>query len=126
MAAVTLVKAEYETPVGYEVNDSGKYSEDVTAGTQLVINGESAGRKTWGKCPTTETEAHGIAIKDGKSGGVAEVMVVGEMGGFSGLTPGAPLYPSASVAGGTDTTKPTNAVARIRATGANRIRVNFV
>jgi hypothetical protein len=126
MAAVTRVKAEYITPVGYEVNDTGKYTEDVIAGDELVINGEVSGVKTWGKCPTTETEGQGIAIKNGKTGGVAEVLIQGELSGFSGLTAGAPIYPSATVAGGLDTTKPAGATVRIRATGSDRIRVNFV
>jgi hypothetical protein len=139
MAAVTRVKARPQSPTGYEVNDSGAYTEAVVAGDLLVINGENAsGHKTWGKAPTTTKDAHGIALMDGYTGGVAEVGIQGEMDGFSGLTAGADLFPSGSVAGGIDTTAPTYysaattpavavpAIPRIRAIGTTRIRYNFL
>jgi hypothetical protein len=138
MAAITRVKARPASPTGYEVNDSGAYTEDVVAGDLLVINGESGGRKTWGKAPTTAKEGHGIALMDGYTGGTAEVGIQGEMDGYSGLTPGADLYPSGSVAGGIDTTAPAfyavattpavsvPAATRIRAVGTTRIRYNFI
>lgn len=138
MAAVTRVKARPVTPVGYEVNDKGTLTEDVTAGDQLVISGESGGVKTWSKAPTDAIEADGIALTDGFSGGVADVGIQGEMDGFSGMTVGDLLYPSGSTAGGLDTTATTfysaattpavavPAPARVKAIGATRIRYSYL
>lgn len=122
MAAVTRVKARHVTPVNYEVVDKGLAAEAITAG-DLVKNTASG----WVKLPGGELEAHGIALKDyyaGQDG--CDFGIQGEMDGFSGLTPGAPLYPSASVAGGLDTTAVVGATIRVRAAKATRIRYNFV
>lgn len=134
MAAITVVKARPVTPVGYEVNDSGVLTEDVTAG-QLLSNGAGG----WSKCPTNQVEPDGIALQDGYAGqGNFPVGIQGEMDGFSGLTPGAKLYPSGSVAGGIDTSAPVYytvattpvvnvpVVSKLKAVTATRIRFNFV
>lgn len=140
MAAVTKVKARNCTPVGYEVNDVCVLSEAVTAGDLLVFTGAiTNGMPVMSKAPTTVTEAHGIATKDGFAGQQGfDFGIQGEMDGFANLTPGAPLYPSGSVAGGIDTTAPTYytaattpavnvpATPRIRAISASRIRFSFV
>jgi hypothetical protein len=103
MAAVTRVKARPVTPVGYEVNDTGLLTEAVTAGDLLTLSGSG-----WSKAATSSTEAHGIALQDGYAGQAnASIGVHGEMDGYSGMTPGTALYPSASVAGGLDTDTPT-------------------
>jgi hypothetical protein len=135
MAAVTVVKARPVTPVGYEVNDGPGFSatEDLVAGNLLVL-----GASGWSKTPTNTVEPHGICLKDCPSGFTPDVGIQGEMDGFSGLTPGAPLYPSGSTAGGIDTTATTfynaattpavavPASARIRAVSTTRIRFNFI
>jgi hypothetical protein len=130
MAAVTVVKCRPVTPPGYEVNDKGTLTEDVVAGNLL-----SLGSSGWSKCPTDQVEPDGIALQDGYSGQANfPVGIHGEMDGFSGLTPGAKLYPSGSVAGDIDTTAPTYAattpavpaVAKIKAANTTRIRYNFV
>lgn len=102
MAAVTKVRVRPVTPPGYEVNDKGTLTEDVSVGDQLVKS--SSG---WSKCPTTTVDPHGIALMDGYAGGTAHVGIQGEMDGYSGLTEGSPLYPSGSTAGVLDT-KPNN------------------
>jgi hypothetical protein len=99
MSAIVRVKARPCTPVGYEVVDKGTLVEAVVAG-DLLTNGASG----WSKAATGTVEAHGIALQDGyatQSG--FSVGIQGEMDGFSGMTPGTALYPSASVAGGLDT-----------------------
>lgn len=121
MAAVTKVRPKFVSPNGYEVVDKGTLTEAVTAGDLLVY-----GVAGISKAAPGAVEAHGIATQDGYAGqGGFDVLIQGEMDGFSGLTPGAPLYPSATVAGGLDTTAPASAVARVRAVTATRIRVNF-
>jgi hypothetical protein len=110
------------TPVGYEVVDKGKLTQDVVAGDLLTL-----GASGWSKAAAGAAEAHGIALQNGYNGQAGfSVGIQGEMDGFSGMTPGAPLFPSGSVAGGLDTTQPTDAVARVRAVTATRIRYNFV
>lgn len=123
MAAITRVKGRPVTPVGYEVNDKGTLTEDVTAG-DLLKNGSSG----WSKAPITGiTEADGIALQDGYSGQSGfSIGIHGEMDGFSGMTPGTSLYPSTATAGGLDTTAITGAAVRVKARTATRIAFNFV
>lgn len=128
MAAVTRVKARPISIPGYEVNDKGKASVAFTAGDLLIISGTGTNDSpTWALATAGALEAHGIALQDCYAGqeGIS-VGIQGEMAGFSGLTPGAPLYPSGSVAGGIDTTLPTGGTPRIRARTATSIRFNFV
>lgn len=134
MSAVTRVKAHPVTPVGYEVVDKGLLTGDVVAGDLLTL-----GAGGWSKAATSVKNAHGIALMDGYAGqGGFSVGIQGEMDGFSGMTPGTPLYPSGSTAGGIDTTAPVfytvatdpvadvPAQADIRAVTATRIRYSFV
>lgn len=130
MAAVTRVKARPCTPAAYEVVErAATLTANVTAGDLLTL-----GASGWSPAAAGTTAAHGIALQDGYAGqGDASVGIQGEMDGFSGMTPGAPLYPSPSVAGGIDTTAPTIATtpavpitADIRAVTASRIRYRFI
>jgi hypothetical protein len=143
MAAVTRVKARPVSPPGYEVNDKGYIATAVIAG-DLLIQDSAATAPTgyemvWVKAPAGAIEAQGIALMDvGAAGGTVGVGIHGEMDGFSGMTRGTPLYPSATVAGGIDTTATTSysaattpAVAvpaqpRVRALTASRIRYSFL
>ncbi len=129
MAAVTRVKAKPCAPVGYEVNDTCVLTEAVTAGDLLKYTGTATnGVSNMSKAPITGiVEADGIALMDGYAGQQGfSVGIQGEMDGFSGMTPGAPLYPSTATAGGLDTTPIASAPVRIRAIRAGRIRYNFV
>ena len=49
----------------------------------------------WDKAPTTTTDPAGIASMDAAAGATVSVGIQGEMDGFTGLTPGANVYPSA-------------------------------
>ena len=129
MAAVTRVKARPVTPVGYEVVDKVALSEDVVAGDELVYTGTTTnGFPVMGEAPITGiTEAHGIALQNGFLGQEGfDVGIQGEMDGFSGLVPGAPLYPSTATAGSLDTTPIAAATVRVRAVKTTRIRYNYV
>jgi hypothetical protein len=129
MAAVTRVKARPVTPVGYEVVDRCVLSEDVTAGDLLKYTGATTnGQPVMSKAPTAGiTEADGIALQNGYSGQAGfDVGIQGEMDGFSGLTPGNPLYPSTATAGSIDTTAIAGATVRIKAVRTTRIRFCFV
>jgi hypothetical protein len=132
MAAVTVVKARPVSPPGYEVNDKGQAAVDLTAGTLVNITTATPGlgyEKVWDKAAANAaTNAHGIVLQDCKAGATAEIGIQGEMDGFSGLTPGSELYPSATVAGGIDTTANTAGApaSRIYAVTASRIRYSFV
>jgi hypothetical protein len=120
MAAVTRVTARPCTPVGYEVVDKGTLAAAVVAGD--LLKNSAAG---WILAVAGATEADGIALQDGYSGQAGfSIGIQGEMDGFSGMTPGAALYPSASVAGGLDTTAA--GVIRVKAASTTRIRYNFV
>lgn len=123
MAAVT--RGDRAKPIivpGYEVVDVGVCAEAWETGDQLVNS--AAG---WVLAPDDALEAHGMAMKPayvGQRG--CDILMQGEMAGFEGLTPGDPLYPSATVPGGLDTTAPVGAVARVRARTTTSVRVNYV
>jgi len=139
MAAVTRVKARPVSPPGYEVNDKGYIVGACTTGDLLVQDGAAAvpygHEMVWVKAPAGTINAQGIALMDvGTAGGTASVGIHGEMDGFSGMTRGTPLYPSATVVGGLDTTAttfaattpPVSAQPNVRAITATRIRYSFL
>jgi hypothetical protein len=136
MAAVTVGTLHPVSPPGYEVNDKGQAAVAITKGQLLIIatTTPNAGfEKVWALATTATTTAHGIALMDAAAGGVVSVGIQGEMDGYTGLTPGAPLFPSGAVAGGIDTTAPTafattpavTASPNVRAVTPTRIRYNF-
>lgn len=141
MAAVTRVKAHPVSPPAYEVNDKGQAAVAIVAGDQLVLVTTTPGNgfeKVWDKASTSALEADGIALMDAKAGAIVSVGIQGEIDGFSGMTPGAKLYPSGSTAGGLDTTATTfysaatspavavPAPARVKAITATRIRYSYL
>jgi hypothetical protein len=129
MAAVTVGTLHPDTPPGYEYNDKGQAATAIAKGQLLVVTTATPGAgyvTVWDKAPTTTTDPAGIALMDAAAGGTVSVGIRGEMDGFTGLTPGAFLYPSATVAGGIDTSKPAGAVERMRAVSATRVRYAFV
>jgi hypothetical protein len=126
MAAATRVKARPCTPVGYEVVDKVELTADVVAGDLMKYSGASNdGQSKAGLAAAGATEADGIALQDGYAGQRGFSMgIQGEMDGFSGLTPGQALYPSAAVAGGLDTTAA--GAIRVKSVRTTRIRYSFV
>jgi hypothetical protein len=129
MAAVTVGTLHPVSPPGYELNDKGQAAVALTKGQLLIITTATAGSgfdKVWDKCTAGALEPHGIALMDAAAGGLVSVGIQGEMDGFTGLTQGAALYPSGSVAGGIDTSLPAGAPTRIRAVTATRIRYNLI
>lgn len=137
MAAVTRVDVAFVSPPGMEGIDRGFATEAIVRGDPVVISGAAPSRLyDCSVSKATGNEAHGIAIKDKQTGGLCEFAFFGEIDGFSGLTPGAPL---SVVAGNLDTDPPvitgTTATggasshqpyAQLRAVNASRIRVNLV
>jgi hypothetical protein len=120
MAAIVRVKARPVLIPGYEVADKGTAVVAWVAGD--LLSNSAAG---WVLCPAAATEADGIALHDAYAGqGGVSIGIQGEIDGFSGLVPGAPLYPSATVPGGLDTT-PAGLI-RVKATTPSRIRFSFV
>lgn len=131
MAAVTRTnRLRSATRVGYEVNDKGQAKVDLARGDLVIISPDTPGRgyeTVYDKAPITGvTEAHGICLMPGRAGGLVEIGLHGEMDGFSGLTPGTPLYPSTLTAGGIDTTAVSGGSVRIRAVTPTLIRYAFV
>src|SRR5690349_15060236 len=96
---ITVSEARPCTPVGYEVVDK------TTAACPLLVAvavGDllAQGSTGWTKTATNATDADGIALKVGVAGQIGfDIGIHGEMDGFSGLTPGAALYPSLTNAG---------------------------
>lgn len=106
MAAVTKVNPSLVTPVTEARIRRGKATADITKGSPVTVDGAATPGglfETAYKLATAEANAIGLALKDAKSGAVVEVLIDGEMGGFSGLPKGNYL----SVATGSlDTTAP--------------------
>lgn len=140
MAAITVTRARPVSPPGYEVNDKCVLASDVVAGDQLVYTGTvTDGLPVMDLAATAAVEADAIALQNGYTGQRGfSVGIQGEMDGFSGLTAGAPLYPSTATAGKLDTTAtisynaattPAVAVpapAKVKAVSATRIRYNYL
>lgn len=89
------------TPVGYEYNSKGTATETILTG-QLVKVGPTGVSLN----PAGGVEPSGMAIKDAIAGGLVEYGRQCEIEGFTGMTVGARLFPSAAVAGGLDDTRP--------------------
>lgn len=108
MAAVTTVAPSLVSPTGEARIRRGQATEDVAVGQALAIDGSpsSARFETALGLAADEESAVGLALKNAKEGEIVDVLIEGEMGGFSGLTPGALL----SVSGGDlDDTAPAGA-----------------
>lgn len=126
MAAITRVAPLHVSPPGYEVIDRGRATEVIAKSDQILITGNSGSEQRVSKCTAGAIECHGIALKPCTLEGLCEYGVQGEMDGFSGMTAGASLYPSASVAGGIDTTATATPIVRVRAVLPTRIRYSYI
>lgn len=122
MAELTLIKGKYNTVPGYEVVRRGVATEALTAGSAVVQSATG-----WSKAPAGSTDFHGVAIQDYIAGqGGCDFLIQGEYDGFSGLTPGANVFVSTTVAGGWADAGGEGAVTRARAVTPTRISVNCV
>lgn len=91
MAAVTKINPSLVTPVGEARIRRGLATVDITKGSPVTVDSAAvvgAFYETGYKLATGEANAIGLALKDIKAGGVVEVLIDGEMGGFSGLPKG--------------------------------------
>jgi hypothetical protein len=128
MAAVTKGTVKYVTPAGMGFTDRGQAATDMLVGDLLIIattTPNTGFEKVYQKAPVSTVDPAGIVIQDCKAGEPVNVGVIGELEGYTGLTPGAPLYSSPSVVGGIDTVLVTGAIGRVRAVSTTRIRFNF-
>ena len=131
MAAVAKgPKVRPVTPPGYEFNDKCELAEAVTRGDLLEYTGAMSEDQPVMQllaAGSDPADADGIALMDGYEGERGfSVGIQGEMDGFTGLTPGTALYPSATVAGGLDTTAIAGTHPTVKAVTTTRIRHNFV
>ena len=110
------------SPPGYEIVDTGVATEDIEAGELCVL-----GASGWSLAAAGAVDADGVALKNyiaGQEG--CDFLIQGEMDGFGdALTPGADIYPSASVAGGMQTDAVAGTTLRIKAVRPTRLRFNF-
>lgn len=115
MAAVSPVtRAEDITPAGHEYNMKAIASVAVVAGDLLKFDPAGTGRiPSVILCPVNSVAVDGvdaIALHDAAAGQMVSISQEGEITGFTGLTPGTPLYRSGAVAGGIDDTAITTSV----------------
>ena len=131
MAAVTVSKVVVVSPPGETHIKRGRAAAQLTAGNGVLIDGAAAADArfdTTYKLAAAEPLLHGIVVpgRHGqitKANQLVEVMTLGELDGFAGLTPGAELSIQAGVV---DTAaRPAGAQYRIYAINATRIAVNF-
>jgi hypothetical protein len=104
-------------PPGYEVvSTAATVTEAVQAGDLLIL-----GASGWSRSPnTTPAAKHGFAAQNYAAGQTnCSILFHGEMDGWTGLTPGAPLYPG--VTGGLDDAAVTGFTGLIHALSATRI-----
>lgn len=94
--------------------------EDVERGQLLKETGTG-----WRLAHPTE-RADGQAMKNGYEGQVGfDIMVIGEFGGFSGLTPGQKLYTDPATNGEISNTAINGFLPQIHVDRPDRIRVNY-
>lgn len=123
MAAVTVVELH---PVEVLQAKKGKAAADFVVGKPVVIDGAATVDPRYPctyKAATAEEFIDGIVLKPAKAGQIVEVLTLGEIDGYSGLTGGARLT---VVAGAIDTTAPAaHAYPQLRAINATRIEVRI-
>lgn len=127
MAAITKVDPTLISPVGYETVQHGYATVDLAKGDLAVFTtgAPSHSKCAFAKAASDGTDACGVVLKNVKAGGIAEVAYRGEIGGYSGLTPNAPLTIAAGVIDSTAPVAATVATYMIRAVNATTIRVTF-
>jgi hypothetical protein len=92
MAAVTRVNPSLATPTGEARIRRGRATVDFLKGQVATVDGSATpgfGFETAWKKATAETNALGLVLKDVKTGGTVEVVIAGEVGGYTGLPEGA-------------------------------------
>jgi S-adenosylhomocysteine hydrolase len=111
MAAITYVNPSLVTPTGEARIRRGEAAVNIAKGQAVALNGAPSSARFEARygLATSETTAIGIALKDVTAGNVVDVLIDGEMGGFAGLTAGAPL---SVVNGVLNTTAPAGASLR--------------
>ena len=126
MAAITKVEPILVSPVGYENVFYAYASEALERGDLVVIT--SATPPGGFENVVEEADAavaHGIVLKDCGLGGKAEIAWRGEMDGYSGLTPGAPLSVASGVIDDAAPDATQVGAAAIRAVTPTRIRFDL-
>lgn len=93
MAAITSVQPSLVTPAGEARIRRGEAAVDIAAGQAVALDGAPSSARFEARygLAADETAAIGLALKSVKAGGVVDVLIDGEMGGFADLTAGDPL-----------------------------------
>lgn len=104
------------TPTAYEFYDRGTATEDILAGQLVKIGAAGVSLAAGGQVAPS-----GMAIAPAAAGEVVEFGRQCEIDGFTGMTPGARLYASASVAGNLDDAALAGFVPFIEAISATRV-----
>lgn len=107
MAAVTRIRGRLATPSGEARIRRGLATVAIEAGQAVCVDGAAAPgtyQETAWRLAANAGEAIGLAIKDAAVNATVEVVIDGEVGGFSGLPKGQYL---SVVAGALDDTAPT-------------------
>lgn len=122
MAELTLNAPKYNTVPGYEVVRAGVATEDIPAGSAVIQTASG-----WSIAPASSTDFHGVAIQSYYAGqGGCSFLIQGEYDGFSGLTPGANVFVSTTVAGGWADAGAASSIVRARAVTPTRISISCV
>lgn len=90
MAAVTKVAPSLASPVGENFIRRGEATEDIKVGQVVALDGVPSSARfeaAYSLAATTEVGI-GIAIVGARAGEVVEVVMMGLVGGYAGLTPG--------------------------------------
>lgn len=95
MAAIQKAKRIHSViPPGMEVNDRAFAGSDIESGDPIVISADAPPSLVYEYAveKATGSECHGFALVTVGETGLAEYTTQNEMDGYTGLTPGAPLY----------------------------------
>jgi hypothetical protein len=97
--------------------------------TPLLVDCERGQRlkltSTGWRLASAGERANGVAMKKGHAGQVGfDILTIGEQDGYSGLTPGVSLYPSATLDGELDTTAVNGFSPQVLVRRPSRISIN--
>ena len=137
MAAVTKVNVR---PALWKPEDVqiGKAAADLNVGDPVVIDSDATVDPRYPctfEAAASQNFIHGVVLKPGIAGQKVEVLLIGELDGYSGLTPGAPLSvvdgkiddtaPSVEYTDSGDDTVDVTPMIQLYAISATRIRVRI-
>lgn len=125
MAAITVVDPVLISPAGMEKVEFGYATVAMSKGDLVLFTTGAPSTHKYAFALADAAVAQGVVLKDVGAGGTVEACYVGEIDGYSGLTPGARLTVATGVIDNTAPAATQVGSSSITAISATTIRVNL-